>query len=209
MTAFAEIKKETRAPLMTLVVPPSVFADEWDGKPTDDVALGLRLLSESDIQAARRIATDAAVRDYALNGQIVDVEAYIDACNDGLVREAIARAICDPNDAKREHPLLPCAQDLVQFAFTTEGARFVWDELHRLTVAHSPLVVPITDEEIGVLTSLLTRGALDKLPRVRATPLRKLLSTVFDEVSGIAHLVDADPSPAEDEVGEVTYSVKG
>lgn len=207
MSAFTALTRKARAPAMIVVLPPSAFADDWEGRPDEDVAVGLRLLSENDIQAARRIATDAAVKQYAEDGRIVDHDAYIDAANDGLVREAIARAMCDPNDVTQPHPLLPYAQDLVMYAFTSAGARFVWDELHRLTVAHSPLVRPAEDGDVEALAALLARGALERLPPSKAIAARKLLASVLEDCSDVAHLLEVQSTPDE-ATGEAVYVVR-
>src|SRR5579859_883072 len=96
---LSDVADPNRPPRKVVVVSPDAFADEWARKPTADVAIGLRLLSESDVQAARGEAAQQAVRWFAdLEGECIDEDARTDPFNDGLIRHALARACTDPNN---------------------------------------------------------------------------------------------------------------
>jgi predicted naringenin-chalcone synthase len=159
------------------------------------VAIGLRLLSEMDIQAARKVAAETAVRGYTNDdGQVTDHDAFTEAFNDALVHEAIARAICDANDVTKPHPLLPYAHDLVAYAFTSPGARFIWDALHELTTKNSPVVREATDLEVAALAACLNGASLARLSRRAERSVRKLLTAALDELvaAGVAFVVNDD-----------------
>jgi hypothetical protein len=131
-----------------MVLPRSAFADVWSGKPAGDVAIGLRVLSEADVQTARAEAAKLAVELHPEDG-----DDRIDAFNDALVRWAVARGTTDPNDVRR--PYFEAAEDTVRDALTSHGALAVYEALERLTIETSPLEPPASNDDLHSLADVL------------------------------------------------------
>src|ERR1043166_31170 len=95
---FSAIEKSApKTPGRTLVLQPSVFADEWKRKPKAPVCVGLRLMSEADRSRSRAEAERIADDHHPRGGA-----NWVDCFNDALVRQAAALGICDPNDATKQ-----------------------------------------------------------------------------------------------------------
>lgn len=180
MSARPEPKAPPRKPARTLLLPPSTFEDAWEKKPKADIVVGLRLLSETDEQHARAFASKQVVLIYTNedDAKIVDVQAANETYNDCTFECSVARAICDPNDVTKPHPLFPVAEAQVPAHFTSDGIRFVWDAMHRMRVELSPLVLPIDDEAARRLAKAIAAGALSRLDRADEVSARKLLASV-------------------------------
>lgn len=175
MTAFAEIARKVRKPSRTVVIPAAHFADDWGNRPEGDICVGLRVLSERDLDGARHTAAQRVAQLYAGDdGQTIDRGAADEAYNSALISHAVARGLCDPNDAAKHHPLFPLAEDQVPFALTPFGIRALWDAMHRLGVETSNAIPPISDEDAAWLGRVLARGGVSVL----STSTRKLLAAV-------------------------------
>lgn len=210
MSSFTDVKRTKRAPLCIERIPPSAFADEWDARPADDIVVGLRLLSESDILNAQREAAKVAAASYAgEDGKPFDMDSLTDDFNDRLVCEAVARAMCDPNDVDAPHPLFPAAQDMLPYALTPPAIRFLWDRLHAATVSGSPVVLPAEDEHVLRLGKMLGRGVLSMLSPAKQMAARKLLMSVLDDCEPFATTDDDvwTNEPTDDEAS--VYVVTG
>jgi hypothetical protein len=174
MPAFAP--EATIRPPRVIVVPFTAFADGWKGKPKDDVAMGLRRLSEADTQSARAEADQLSRELHDHPGEERDA-----AFNDALMRWAVARATTDPNDVHQ--PFFDMAEDTVREALTSHGVRRIYEELERLTIATSPLHPIATDEDLRELVARLSDAAtLDQLTTGQARQLRRLLRHCLDEL---------------------------
>lgn len=214
MSAFADAKP--RAPARILILPPTSFTDTWAERPTANIAVGLRLLSEQDvenatIEAAKYIAKLVVDPD-APSGRSFDQDAQNELYNSRLMTEVVARAVCDPNDAATAHELFPIAEIQVQDLFTSEGIRFAFDALSATTVEKSPVMPQATDAELALLVAHLRHGTLKRLPRSTQSGLRKLLAAVLEPLTAFAPGLDADePEPAreEDDDEENVYRVRG
>lgn len=131
-----------RKPPRTIVLPPSAFATDWSKRPSTDAAIGLRLLSQRDLDVARREAEREAQGFYdEFRQRRLDVtgETVDDVFNDAFLVQVAARATCDPNDASK--PYFPFAEDVVAQALTSEALRRIWDELvilHKGSIAARP-----------------------------------------------------------------------
>lgn len=166
--------EKTRAPHTTLVIPPSVFADEWPDKPLEDACVGLRLLSEQDVVAARGEAAKLAVT-------IDDEDARIETYNDALMRNVVARAMCDPNDI---HEAWFRMDEVAMVALTPEGTRHVFDAYERMRIERSPVQAEAADDAIATLHELAL-SALPLMTPARATRVRRLLAFCIDEMSEV------------------------
>lgn len=171
-----------RKPPRTIAVEPSAFVDAWPDKPKTAIAVGLRLLSDQDIQTARAMAARYAQTLFL--GEDVDCTdpmSRVEAFNDGLMRWAIACGVTDPNNASI--PFFAGGDDVVRLALTTQGIRFLWDHLERVALELSPLVQEATDLQLGELVVLLPR--LDRMKPEGARRARKLLAFVLEELRSV------------------------
>lgn len=173
------------APLRTIVFPRDGYSDNWGEKPHSDVAIGLRLLSESDIQCARAEASKQSAMWYeAREGEAVDEESRTEAFNDSLIRFAVARGTCDPNNKSKG--FFDLAEETVRLALTSEGARFIWDEIIRLHIGTGVNIRAILPEDVAVLARLLQRGSIDLLPPAKKLEVRKLLTHCLDALLAVS-----------------------
>lgn len=191
MPAYSEIASATvRKPPRKVVLQPSAFADTWSGKPGGDIAIGLRLLSEADVQTAKAEAEVQARRWYAdpNDGEVTHWEGLTDAYNDGVMRHCLARACVDVNDVTVS--FFESAEDTVRNALTPEGVARLWDELTLLHAASGIRIAAADDEEIARLARVLADGhAVAALDKGEAIELRKLLGYCLSMLvaTGAAH----------------------
>lgn len=178
MTTLSALKKTAQPPRVA-ILSPSAFADTWEAKPTADVAVGLRLLSERELQTAKAEASKTIERMYAgEDGEIFDQEKAVEAWNDALVRWAVAYATCDPNDVTK--PYFDFAEDVIAAALTPEGIRRLWDEWRVLVEETSPLSPELDAEGIAALVDALPR--LETLSPNTQRRLRRLLGVCLSEL---------------------------
>ncbi len=182
------------APLRTIVFPRDGFSDNWSGKPHEDVAIGLRLLSESDIQQARSEATKQAIQWYeGREGECIDEDSRTDSFNDSLIRFAVARGTCDPNNKSKAY--FDLAEETVRLALTSEGARFIWDELIRLHIGTGVNITPISLEDLRDLARRLQSGGVEMLPPAKKLEVRKLLTHCLDALRAVMPEDEAADDP--------------
>lgn len=182
--SFAKVLGTARKPPRIVTLTPNDFADTYEYKPTADVAVGLRLLAERDIDDARRQAIrriDVLHRD---DGSPIDEEARDEAYNDALMCWAVAKATCNVNDVTK--PYFDLAEDLVSIALTPEAIRGLWDELVFLQRGKASTRPPAADDEIADLARLLEAGAVSLLGAVQQAEIRKLLAYARDVLSAAA-----------------------
>lgn len=167
------------APPRTLTLPASIFASDWGARPKDSIAVGLRSLSEGDLQTSTSEATKFALGVHPEGG-----EAFVDAYNDALIRWALARGLCDPNDVHGPCPVLPLPdEEAVRCAFTKAGARWIFDELERLQIETSPIYPEADEDDIRALGDFLSRDEpLWPLEGLRERRARRLLRFVLEEI---------------------------
>jgi len=90
----SQVKRDLR-PLRIVVLGPSAFADEYAKKHPAEVAIGLRLIPQSDLDRARVEAEREAVSFYASFGEStdrVDDRSIEDVYNDAFMAHVVARA---------------------------------------------------------------------------------------------------------------------
>ncbi len=198
MTKFAEIasfrrEKDEPVPVArSIKLEPADFADQWLGRPRTAVVVGLRRLSSDDEGLAEKFANDRATEEYPDDE---DERAHL--FNKTLKAWIVARAICDPNDARRPHPTFPCAEDLVPVALPSATITRLFDAIERFYVETSSLQEPLSDEDLAVLGNLLSLGELSRLPTEKQARARRLLSFVLDE---LAELAESEPTEREGEL---------
>lgn len=177
---FAEVQAAAASKPKHITVEPSFWPPTWDSRPRTNVVLGLRALSEADVGAADQQAQREAESLHESPG-----EPQTLAYNDALRRWCVARALCDPNDSSKPHPLFQMAEDQIAHCWTPQGVRYVFEELERLILESGPLHPVATDEDVAELAALLLTGdalvSLDELQQRRA---RRLLAFVLEELRG-------------------------
>lgn len=174
---YSDVIGKTRLPLRCVVLAPSAFADDYADKPTTEVAIGLRLLSQAKIQTAR---AEAARRAVELHRD--DLEGQLEAYNDVLMTLAVAYAACDPNNAAQEYFSL--AEDTVPIALTPEGIRHVWHAIEKMHIEESPLSVVATDEDIRALFGRLAAVGFDGVAKATEKRVRTLLAFCLSDLGG-------------------------
>lgn len=202
MTTMSEAAaRAATTPLRTVTLGPAAFADAWSDKPRGPVTIGLRFLSEQDIQAARAEAAKQAVGWYLDKNDsgCIDEDARADAFEDALLRWAVARGTCSPVDVRQ--PYFEAAEDTVRTALTSDGVRRIWDELVILHKGSGVGIEPATDNDLRLLCRIVTAGdALPGLAPGPAAEVRKLLAYCLHQLAPYAGDVDDD---AEDEPEDV------
>jgi hypothetical protein len=182
-----------RTPQRHVTLDPSAFADGWAEKPLEEVAIGLRLVGEDDVQAARVEAARLAIGWYDDGeGGCVDEDARVEAYNDALVRWIVARGATDPNDVTQ--PYFAMAEETVRVALTSEGVRRIWDELVLLQIGAGVRMAPATDPDLARLARALP--FVGKLAEGPQAEVRKLLAHCLEQLAPFAG------EPEEDDGGE-------
>ncbi len=172
---------------------PSAFADTWARKPGSAVAVGLRRLSEWDLISARAEAVKG-VHEMHEDGKASD-EDKVELFNDLLISEAVAVALCDPNDAAK--PYFPAPQDDTRAALTSETIRGLWDDLCAMHRQSSMVETMLTDDEAKKLARILTATPIEMLHPATRRHLHAILVEDLREIDEPMAENDAVP---QDEV---------
>lgn len=189
----ASIRADARRPPRIVVLQPGAFADTWPLKPLTEVAVGLRLIASSDVQAARGVATEQARKWFANRegATPLDHESFLDAYNDGVMRHCVARACTDPNDVSE--PYFPAAEDTVRDALTEEGVRRLWDELIILHASTSINIPRADDTDVERLVRvLLDGGAMAALGGDEQIEMRTILGYALTRLVGTGKASEAE-----------------
>jgi hypothetical protein len=179
---FTEAKARNTTPGATLILKLTVFADDYSGKPSASVCVGLRLLSEEDRRKARHVAEKQASELHPAGG-----DGWTECYNDAVKRQVAALAMCDPNDVTKPHELFPYAEDQVLTAFTVRGTQYVFDAVEQHEIDSSPLERLADEATLHRLAKLLLLVDIATLNG----RLGRRISAMLDEVEG---LVDAPES---------------
>lgn len=182
MPAFSAFAAPTmRAAPASVTLPPSAYADTWEGvKPQGPIVVGVRTLSEDEVEKCRAEAARIA---YELHperqrGDAAD-EVRREAYADALVRLAVARATCAPDDVARAYSEIP--DDWARHALTADAVRRLWDALERLTIEASPTAPLATDADCAELAALACESdAWARLSTVDAMRARRLLAAALE-----------------------------
>lgn len=182
MVDFSSLQKKAKVtPRLPRVImlPPSAWADHRTDKPREPVAIGIRLISEEDVQIARATAARIAVELVTVGGEDDRVAAY----NDALCRVAAASGTCAPHDSEQAH--FPLGELEIRERLTPEGVRRLYQEVEALHIASNPSLPEIDDEGLAHLFALLDRNAIDALPREEALRVRRLLELCRSELAEV------------------------
>lgn len=180
-------KGGSKTPQRHVTLPPSAFSDKWSGKPSGNVAVGLRIVGQAQVETARGEAAKTA---WELHDKPGDVVAREVAYEDRLMAWIVAFAACDPND----RTVSKFTPDGIVQELQPDGIRRLYDEFEAFAIEQSPLVAPATDHQIETLIAAIAAGAIDNLQRARAVRVRKLLSFILAELATAA---TEDDTPAD------------
>jgi hypothetical protein len=160
------------------MVPPSVFADTWQGKPSEAIRLGIRLIAEDAQTRAAAMAQQDAEREFP-NGP---EEAVTDAFNTHLMANTLCRVLCDEDDASRLF-FEDAPEMAIRVAMADRGIARVWESYQRIMTEESPLANEANDSEIADLGRMLTDGAVSRLSPEWQRRMRRLFGEVAVELA--------------------------
>jgi hypothetical protein len=163
-------------------VPVDAWADDWQKKPTEEVCIGLKLISEADERTARAVASKNALQAHP---KYDEDPAFADAFADALISSAVAVAACDPNNVNEPWADFGGSEDIVRSAFTSKGLRFMWDQIDRMKVALGPSEHEATDDELDELHALLVT-VLHKVSTNEQKRIRRLLGHCLRKLRAFA-----------------------
>lgn len=174
---FSETEARGRPAPKTVDLEPDDFAHEWSERPMTTLVVGMRLVSERDIENARQFAIDRAVRMHPNPG-----DDRIDCYNDSLMAAIVGRALCQHDDASQAFFGMP--EDDAAQALTPEGIRRIFHAYDAMKIELAPGAPEADDEELMELSSLLLSDeAWGQLPVAKAKRLRRFCREVLDELS--------------------------
>lgn len=198
MSKFSEAQARDITPERIITLPPAAFANDWPQKPTCEVAIGLRRLSQADSAAARAEAEREAVdfyHDIVDRPRRPDLETVLDVRNDALLCHLAGRACTDPNDVTRLY--FRGQEDQTRVALTPEGVRRIGDEYRLWTAASGVARSRATDEEARKVGRAIAQGAvtLDDEARMLLAYLAESLRV--DELVDLPGDEDGEPEDEE------------
>jgi hypothetical protein len=161
VSRMSDLAPQGTLPERIIVVPAAAFADDWPLKPTEEVAIGLRRLSQNDEDTARREAEREAVgfyQEFEGHSRRPDMQTVEDVQADALMCNAVGRLCTDPNDVSRFY--FRGQGDQTRDALTPQGARRIFDEYRIFTLGSGVGKPRATDEEIQKLALALAEGAV-------------------------------------------------
>jgi hypothetical protein len=191
VTKFAPPVKEVVKPDRICVVPPEVWAYNWKPRPTAEVAIGLRVISEREVQVGKSAASQYMLKMYGTDGHlpISDIEKASEAWNDAFLAYVVGRSACDPNDADKQY--FTEAQDGASKAFTSQGLKRIWDE-YTLAARGTGERYQIKEDELVTLARSLAGGALSGLEAEAQREVRKHLAWVYEMLAKAGELLPDD-----------------
>lgn len=190
---FGELQKEPSPAAHVVTLPPSAFASTFAKRPTSDVAVGIRCISERDVLTAKLEATRAIVEQLGEDGRMAPAER-IEIWNDSFLRILVHRATCEPNDNSLPLELFGIDDQTVRDALTPEAMKRLWDEVEAFMISGSPVWAEATDDDLDALGVTLSAGEVSKLLPDRQARVRRLAGFLMGQI--LPHLPDdADPTP--------------
>lgn len=186
MTAASQVPRQV-LPERIVVLSPNAFASDYHARPSVNVAIGIRRLSQGDLDVARREAEREAVGFYEeVRGRSrpVNFEVVDEVRNDALMVIAVGRAATDPNNVEKTYFL--GQEDEARSALTPEGIRRIWDELVLLHAGGNVARPRASDKDMARLGRALAKGRLklDDEARMLGAHLLELLE-VPDEIDEV------------------------
>lgn len=186
MSKFSDLSKNQ--PPGSVVVPPLAWAPTWEPRPTTDVCIGLRFVSDRDLEDARIESMRACERLYPdFRTNEVTMELFVASFQDRLIRYIVGYGTCDPNDVTKAWELFAAApEDIVKDALTDTGHQLIFDAWERMRITTSISITAATDADIGLLPELAKRlPTLAARSRPAEQRLRRLLRFVLEELEQV------------------------
>lgn len=152
-----------------------VEAFQTSSRPVHEMAVGIRLISQRQVETARAEAAKYAIE---MHDKPDDSAGRQLSYEDRLMVWIGAQSACDPNDRAKTQ----FTPDELPERLTPEGLRFLFDNYEALSIELSPLWRPIDDAGVARLARAVERGALGRLEHARALRARKLLAFVLAEL---------------------------
>jgi len=172
-------------PRRVVQIPPTAWAEGHPEAPVTAVDVGLKLLSEQDVQEAKVTAARVIAELY---GQVDDEESIVSGYNDALMRACVGRATCKPDSAAT--PFFELGEDEIRVKLTPEGIRGLYQEIEANHLALSPTLLEIDEDGRLELAAMLQRLDLwDFIPAEERPLLGRLLAHchgVMQEAEDIA-----------------------
>lgn len=189
MPAFSKIEASAQvaAPGDVVPIPPSAFRPTWKERPKGDSQIGLRLVSDGDIELGRARAGRRAFELHPkARSDSADLTVWWEAHNDELMRWIIARGTCDPkNVAKAWSGWAAAPEMMVRDVLTPDGVKLIFDAWERMRIASDPSIRPVLDAEMPDMAEAIL-GAPAKLAKMEpghATRIRVLLRYCLRELA--------------------------
>ncbi len=177
MGAFRDVLNATTSAKRVVTLPPSAFAQTFAKRPLEPVRIGLRSVSELELETAQREASREAWESFPKRA---DDEARVELFNSSLMNNVLAQACVQPTDVKQPF-FAPAPEVLIREALTPGGSRRLWEEFERMQIADAPCSPEASDEELATFGRRLTDGLASVAPE-RAARVRKLVRAAMDEV---------------------------
>lgn len=175
MSFKALTQAKAQPALRTVTLPPSAFAETWSRRPRVVTKVGLRSVSEAELDLAQKAAAQAA---WSLHPQDADQDLRVAAYNDHLITNVLARACCKADDVAIAF-FAPAPEDLIREGLTPAGVRRLWEAYCQMAIADGPLSPEATDAEaetLGIATKLVA------LSDWKATRARRLAKALLEEL---------------------------
>lgn len=146
-----------RAPECVVALEPRCFADSFADKPRVTVHVGVRVVSENDLEQAKAEAVKSAWHFYP-EAEPQYERPRVEHFNDALIHWGVARGLCDPQDVSR--PFLSLDEDNVPQVFAPSTVVRLWDEVVRVSELGNPLARDLYPAERDDLAALLASPAV-------------------------------------------------
>lgn len=174
-------RKTTPAPRVA-ALPPSAFADTWKNRPTEITRIGIRLVSETDFEEARKNAVAEAWQTFPEDR---DREPRLAAFDSTLKRELLVFATCEPDNIDAPFfKSIPNATIAIGLRDATIARLF--EELEQLSASTSPLIPEATDDDLSALAALLSAPAVfDRIEDVKRSRVRRLARYLANELGDL------------------------
>lgn len=169
MTTYAEVSAAaSKIPRRHVVIHPNDWVEEWEKRPTVNVAIGLRALGSEQYQRAQAEAAKCTVAD------VPEGPDRVARFNDELVIWAVAFAACDPNDVGK--PYFTLGSEHVRTRLRPYATRRIFEELEAVHVLETVTPHEPDDGVLAEVAARLTPERLAALPVARARAIRRFLS---------------------------------
>lgn len=177
MSTFgAEQSRDAAKPPKKVRLPPSAFAD-GPQKPDEPRDVGLRLISEGDVQNIRSYAARTTAS--SMKGVDQSSDLWIEAYNHELMLGAVCAALCHPEDASRDY--WEMQRKAAPTYLSAGGIERLWDELESLKIESAPTAPEADESDIALLRNRLAdQSFAARLPLGDARAIRRYLRHCLD-----------------------------